>query len=154
MAAIVPGLQKGSLLREASKVFVPQNKSRIGQHLMNKTLPPSATRLRIMHTAMSQNELCNRLIEKVNEELAGIDRPLSLDILPVQLAALVDVSEGDLMPLSYGCKFADADGFVVRIKYASHYRAIYSTLRYETSYVAAIHLSLETGLIYEGLFNV
>lgn len=118
------------------------------------TLKPSATRLRILHKAMSQNELCNRLIEKVNEELAGIDRPLSLDILPVQLAALTDVSEGDLMPLSYGCKFADADGFVVRIKYASHYRAIYSTLRYETSYVAAIHLSLETGLIYEGLFNV
>lgn len=115
--------------------------------------------LKALHIAMGQNDLRKRLIERLTESissvsLAEVEKPLGLDILPVKVTSLIDISEGDLMPLSYGCSFAEADGFIVRVKYANHYQAIYSTLRYETSYAAAIHLSIETGLIYEGHFNV
>ena len=91
---------------------------------------------------------------KAELALSGDDRPVSLDILPVKLDSLGVIDDASIMPLSYGVSIDHADAFVVRAAYANHYVALHSALQFDTAYAAAIYLSLKTGLIYQGIFNV
>lgn len=119
-------------------------------------MAPRTLRIGVLYDAIASGTACKKAVDLLKAELAlsGDDRPVSLDILPVKLDSLGVIDDASIMPLSYGVSIDHADAFVVRAAYANHYVALHSALQFDTAYAAAIYLSLKTGLIYQGVFNV
>ena len=114
-------------------------------------------RLGVLYEALSNSAACKKATEMLQGELAlasATDRPLRLDILPVKIDSLGEIEDASIIPLSHGVNRNFADAYVVRAVYGNHYVALHSALSYDVAYVAAIYLSLKTGLLYEGIFNV
>lgn len=120
-------------------------------------MAPRTLRTGVLYDAIASGTACKKAVDLLKVELAlphDSCHPLRLDILPVKLDSLGVIDDASIMPLSYGVSIDHADAFGVRAAYANHYVALHSALQFDTAYAAAIYLSLKTGLIYQGIFNV